>query len=76
MTDKPRYFGAKLFAGLYPFTVAALAINLFMLGLLCQALGMEALTPTQSLIASMPLGLPVNWLVTRWVKGLLDEAER
>lgn len=66
----------KLYVLLYPFTAAAVAINLFMLGLMGQAIGLPALSPVTALILCIPLGLPANWLVTRWVRGLMDEAEQ
>jgi len=68
MTDS---FPLKLYLLFYPFTAAAVAINLFMLGLMAQATGL----PVTALLLSVPLGLPVNILVTRWVQGLIDEAE-
>jgi len=72
MTDS---FPLKLYLLFYPFTAAAVAINLFMLGLMAQATGLPALPPVTALLLSVPLGLPVNILVTRWVQGLIDEAE-
>ena len=65
----------KLYALLFVFTMGAVAINLFMLGLMGQAIGLPALSPVTSLLLSLPLSLPVNWLVTRWVRGLMDEAD-
>ena len=65
----------KLYLLLYPFTTLAVAINLFMLGLMWQAIGLPPIPPVPALILSVPLGLPANWLVTRWVAGLIDEAE-
>ncbi len=67
---------ARLFLLLYPFTALAVAINLFMLALMGQALGWPAMPPVTALMLCWPLGLPVNWLVTRWVRRLIDEAER
>lgn len=64
-----------LYLLLYPFTALAVAINLFMLGLLWQAIGLPALSPVSALLACVPLALPVNWWVTKWVRGLMDEAE-
>ncbi len=43
-----------------PFMAPAVTINLFML----------------ALILCWPLALPINRLVTGWVRGLIDEAER
>ncbi|AXI56253.1 hypothetical protein SuNHUV7_17430 (plasmid) [Pseudoseohaeicola sp. NH-UV-7] len=78
MTPTPPKSGlpfGKLFAVLYIFTVGAVAINLFMLGLMLQAIGFTAMSPVTALVLSIPLGLPANWLVTRWVRGLMDEAD-
>ncbi len=65
----------KLYALLYVFTAGAVAINLFMLGLMGQAIGLPALSPLSALALSVPLALPANWLVTRWIRGLIREAE-
>ncbi|MCK7611106.1 hypothetical protein [Roseibium sediminicola] len=65
----------KLAILLYPFTAAAVAINLFMLGLMGQAIGLPALSPITSLWMSLPLGVPATWLVARWVRRLMDEAD-
>ena len=56
--------------------VGAVAINLFMLGLMGQALGLAALTPQQAVALAVPLGVPAAWLAGRWVRRLLDEAGR
>ncbi len=75
MTDSggPSFY--RLFALLYIFSTGALAINLFMLGLMAQAIGFPALSPKTALLISLPLGLFVNWIVTRWVRRLIQEAE-
>ena len=65
----------KLYALLWVFTAGAVAINLFMLGLMGQAIGLPALSPVQALIWCVPLSFPANWLVTRWVRNLMDEAD-
>ncbi len=66
---------SRLYLLLYPFTALAVAINLFLLGLMWQAIGLPAITPLTALMACVPLGLPVNWWITKWVRGLIDEAE-
>lgn len=66
----------KLLAVLYPFVAAAVAINLFLLFLMLQAVGLPALTPLTSVLAAIPLGLPATWAAARWVQHLIAEAER
>lgn len=65
----------KLGLILWPFATSAVAINLFMLGLLGQALGLAALSPVAALWLSLPLGLPATWAAARWVRSLLRQAE-
>lgn len=67
---------AKLALILIPFVWGAIAINLFMLALMAQALGWPNLSPWATMAVAVPLTLPGTWLATRWVGGLLDEAER
>ncbi len=64
----------KLSLLLYVFAAGAVAINLFMLGLLSQALGLSALQPLTAVALSLPLGVPAAWLAGRWVRRLLDAA--
>ncbi|WP_342744527.1 hypothetical protein [Pseudothioclava arenosa] len=52
-----------------------MAINLFMLGLMWQFIGLPAIPPMTALYWSIPLGVPATFLFARWVKGLIDEAE-
>jgi hypothetical protein len=60
---------------LWPFTTAAVAINLYLLGLIGVALGWQALSPVAALWLSLPLGLPATWAAARWVDRLIAEAE-
>ena len=66
----------KLAALLYPFAAPAVAINLFLLGLIAASAGWPGLvlTPVQALVVSLPLGLPAAWAAGRWLRHLLDEA--
>lgn len=75
MTEPSGLPFGKLYLLLYVFTTGAVAINLFMLGLVGHAVGLTALSPVAALLLSVPLGIPANWLVTRWVRGLMDEAD-
>ena len=65
----------KLGVFAWPFATSAVAINLFMLGLLWQWVGLPAIPPMAALWWSLPLGLPATWAVARWVRRLLEEAE-
>ncbi len=60
---------------LYPFAMGAVAINLFLLSLMWQAVGLPALAPVLALKLALPLGLPAAWAAGRWVRGLIDAAE-
>ena len=64
----------KLAVVLYPFATAALAINLFMLGLLGLSIGSTSLSPGTSLVLSLPLGLPATFAAALWARHLLREA--
>lgn len=65
----------KLALLLYVFAAGAVAINLFMLGLLGQSVGLPALSPHAVLALSAPLGVPAAWAAGRWARHLLDQAE-
>lgn len=66
---------SRLMLILYPFAAGAVAINLFMLGLMGQAVGLPALSPVTALGLAVPLGVPATWAFAVWVKGLIDRAE-
>lgn len=74
--DDGRWSVAKLAVLFYPFAAAAVAINLFLLGLMWQALGWPAIAPVTAILWSVPLGVPATWAAARWVRGLMDEADR
>lgn len=61
---------------LWPFATAAVAINLFLLGLIGLAIGLPSMHPVTALWLSLPLGLPATWATARWVSGLIAKAER
>lgn len=66
----------KLGLVLYPFATAAVAINLFMLGLMGPLAGLAVLSPETTLLLSLPLGLPATWAAALWVRRLIAAAER
>jgi len=74
--DGARWPVWKLALLLYPFAAAAVAINLFMLGLAGTYFGLPALSPWWALGLSVPLGIPAGWAAGRWVRRLMDEADR
>ena len=66
----------RLLAALWPFATGAVAINLFLLGLIGVTIGLPAIPPVTALWLSLPLGLPATWAGARWVTRLIAEAER
>ena len=66
----------RLMAVLWPFATSAVAINLFLLGLIGLAVGLPSMQPVTALWLSLPLGLPATWAAARWVTRLIAEAER
>ena len=67
--------GWRMVALVYPFAAAAVAINLFLLFLMLQAVGLPAMSPGVALALSGPLGVPAAWAAARWIRGLIAEAE-
>lgn len=63
-------------AVLWPFATAAVAINLFLLGLIGLAIGLPSMQPVTALWLSLPLGFPATWAAARWVTSLIAEAEK
>ena len=62
-------------AALWPFATAAVAINLFLLGLIGVSVGWTGIAPGTALWLSLPLGLPATWAAARWVARLIAEAD-
>lgn len=65
----------KLGAILWPFVAGAVAINLFLLGLIFQSAGWPNIPPVSALIWSLPLSFPATWAAALWVRSLIREAE-
>ena len=59
---------------LYPFTAAAVAINLFLIALIGNALGWGSLSPMQAVLGGAVLGLPATLAATAWIRRLLARA--
>jgi len=60
---------------LYPFAAGAVAIDVFFVGLMAQAVDAPAIGPVASLALGGVLGAPAGWLSGRWVRRLMDEAD-
>ncbi|MFW5834343.1 MAG: hypothetical protein ACOCYE_09610 [Pseudomonadota bacterium] len=67
---------ARLALVLYPFVALATAVNLFFLGLMGRAVGMPEVAPGMALWLGLALGVPLTVLAGRWVRGMMDEADR
>ena len=66
----------KLGLLLYPFATSAVAVNLFMLALLGNWIGLGTLSPMSAVWLSLPLGIPATWASALWVQRLLVQATR
>ena len=65
----------KLGLILWPFATGAVAINLFLLGLIGVSMRLPPVTPIHALIWSIPLGIPATWGFAVWIRSLIREAE-
>lgn len=65
----------KLALVLSPFVWAAVAINLFLLGLIGVYFGLPGLSPGWSLLLAVPLTIPATRATTRWVENLIRQAD-
>lgn len=66
----------KLGALLWPFVAGAVAINLFLLGLILHSAGWsEAMAPTTALLCALPLSFPASAAAALWVRSLIRAAE-
>ncbi|WP_299675607.1 hypothetical protein [uncultured Roseobacter sp.] len=65
----------KLALLLYPFAAGAVAINLFMLGLMAPVVGLRSLAPITAVKWSIGLGVPATWATGRWLRHLMDQAD-
>ncbi len=65
----------KLAILLYPFAAGAAAINLFLLFLMLQAVGITAISPMASVWGGLALGFPAAWASGKWARTLMDRAD-
>ena len=70
-TENLWFLGALL----WPFATSAVAINLFLLGLIGLAVGLPSIAPMTALWWSLPLGLPATWAAAWWARSLIRQAE-
>jgi CHASE2 domain-containing sensor protein len=67
--------GWRLLAATYPFAAGAAAVNLFFLSLVASWIGWPVLTPVQSVLGGLVLGIPAAWAFARHIRRLMAEAE-
>lgn len=65
----------KLALLLYPFAAGAVSINLFLLFLMLQAVGIAAISPEMSVVGGIILGVPAGWASGWWARTLMDRAD-
>jgi len=65
----------KLGAILWPFVAGAVAINVFLFGLILRSAGWPSIAPVAAVLWALPLSLPATWAAARWVRSLIREAE-
>lgn len=75
MTEPAPWPVWKLALLLYPLAAGALAINLFMLALMGQVLGLPELSPVAAVLVGLVLGIPAAWATGAWVRRLMDRAD-
>ncbi len=75
VTQPPYWSLRRLSAWFFIFVWGAVAINLYFLGLMWQALGWAHIAPVPSILIAFPLAFPATWASARWIRGLMDEAE-
>jgi hypothetical protein len=68
--------GIKLWLILFPFAYGGVAINVFFFFLLLQSVGVAAISPYMALLITVPLSIPATWISARWIRSLIDEAEK
>lgn len=63
-----------LYAGLFPFVWPTVAINLFLLTLAWQRLGLPVMSPVDALVYAFPAAFPATLAAAVWVVSLLEKA--
>ena len=65
----------RLTLWLYPFGAGAMAVNLFFAALIGSWIGGPVLTPVQSVLGGVVLGIPATWVFARHIKRLMAKAD-
>ncbi len=65
----------KLMLVLYPFGFGAVAVNVFMAGLLGTFVGLPPISPVWAIVVGNVLGLPATWAFAHHIRGLMDRAD-
>ncbi len=65
----------RLMLMLYPFGAGAMAVNVFFASLIASWIGAPVLTPVQSLLGGVVLGIPATWAFARHIKRLMARAD-
>ena len=60
---------------LYPFGAGAMAVNVFFASLIWSWLGWPVLTPVQSVLGGLALGVPVTYVFARHIRALMTKAD-
>ena len=60
---------------LYPFGAGAMAVNLFFAALIGSWIGGPVLTPMQSVLGGVVLGIPATWFFALHIKRLMAQAD-
>jgi hypothetical protein len=60
---------------LFPFGAGAMAVNLFFASLIWSWIGWPVLTPVQSVLGGLVLGVPVTLVFARHILSLMEQAD-
>ncbi|UWQ48943.1 NnrT protein [Leisingera caerulea] len=72
MTPQPSW---RLLAALYPFGAGAAAVNIFFASLIASWIGWRVLTPYESVIWGLLLGVPLTYVFSRHIERLKRQAD-
>lgn len=60
---------------LYPFGAGAMAVNVFFASLIWSWVGWPVLTPVQSVLCGLVLGVPATTIFARHIRALMAKAD-